>query len=660
MTETRTPRMRLPQWSSGTTDSPSREDFNEAFFNLEKWAGRFEYGPLADRPSPEVEGRYYVDTDGVIYRDTGTQWAQVGFPKNAVKITKTEGNEPALWIDLPASTTADAIRTTHDNKNRFRVQANGDVVASSTRLYQSDAAAPANNLPHTVGVTSKSANASGVTVYGAAAQSGNLIETKTSTSADLTQITASGDVNTLGRLMAGSLTPQDAQLYIQNSGTTRPALLARTNTTLPNANTAVAVENQSGATQLLKLDNSGRLAVGNRDNKAINAADNVAVNSNYTATNSGTSSLIQAQLVFRNTASGFGVGGLVVRQQPGDTSAGSSLGVVAGTAGADGLAPERVRFGVNDAKHGARFVANEPDWAPVVVRGAVSQAADLLLAQDSDENKVAGINYRGDGVLRSLATTGTGLNAFSGPITSAGEIQGTNLRVIQGSGNNAGVLSQIKTTATTGQHFLAQDENGAAKARLNRDGTLEIGMDTNAVAAGAVLLTMRGQQYRQNGRKLQSYDQAAQRWSTFESAFAAEYYTQTSQSVKNAWVAINWFGETNDTENAFGFTSGSSKITVPFTGWYDVRALAHCSMNFTGAGSATFRINNNLELKYRRDYAKAVGFDVVTLSLNDLVYLNANDTLEFMIQIDSFFFTATTLNSGDYRSRCAIRFAGYA
>ena len=660
MAETRTPRLGLPQWSSGTTDSPSREDFNEAFLNLENRAAWFMYGALADRPSPEVEGRYYVDSDGVIYRDTGTQWVQVGFPKNAVKITKLEGVDPALWIDMPASTTADAIRTTHDNKQRFRILANGDLVASGTRLYQSDAIAPASNLPHTLGVTSKGANASGVTVYGASAQAGNLLETKTSTGADLTQVTASGDVNTLGRLMAGTLTPQDAQVFIQGTGTTRPALLARTNTPTLNANTAVAVENLGGASQILKVDNTGRMALGDRGNKTINPADGLAINTNYQAANLGTTSLIQSQVVFRNATNGYGVAGLVLRQQPGDALSSASLGIIAGSASTDGVAPERVRFGLSDLKYGARFVASDPDWTPAVLKGAPGQTANLLIVQDTDGNQVAGVDWQGAASMRSVTTSGGENNAFAGPITSAGGIQGTSIRLIQGSSAAAGVLSQIKTAATQGAHFTAQDEAAVPRARINRDGTMELAMDTNVVPAGAVLLTMRGQQYRQNGRKLQSFDAAVGRWGTFESAMAAEYYTQTSQNVRNNWVAINWFGEANDTENIYGFTSGSSTITVPFTGWYDVRALAHCGMNFTGSGAATFRINGNLELKYRRDYPKAFGFDVVTLSLNDLVFLNANDTLELMVAIDSWLFVANTLNTGEYRSRCSIRFAGYA
>ena len=261
---------------------------------------------------------------------------------------------------------------------------------------------------------------------------------------------------------------------------------------------------------------------------------------------------------------------------------------------------------------------------------------------------------------RKITTTTTEPVSFAGDVSSGGVVTGTALRAIQGAGSAAGVVSQIKAASTQGAHFLAQDENGNPRARLNRDGTLEIGIDTGVVNAGAVLLTMRGQQYRQNGRKLQSYDQAAGRWAGIESAFAAEYYTQSEQTIKGNWTAINWYGESSDSENAFGFTSGSPVITVPFTGWYDVRALAHCAMGFGfSGGSATFRINGNAELRYRRDFARAA-FDVVTLSLNDLVYLNANDRLEFVILTDSFIFGTNTLNTGDYRSRMSLRFAGYA
>lgn len=78
MTETRTARFSMPQWSAGT-DSGSRLDFNEAFANLELWAARDENGTRAARPAAGIRGRYYTASDTkVIYRDNGTTWDVVG------------------------------------------------------------------------------------------------------------------------------------------------------------------------------------------------------------------------------------------------------------------------------------------------------------------------------------------------------------------------------------------------------------------------------------------------------------------------------------------------------------------------------------------------------------------------------------------------------
>lgn len=658
MAETRTQRFQLPQWSSGASDSPSREDFNEAFANIEKWALRGEQGPLADRPTPEIANRLWIDQDGVIYRDTGTSWVQIGLPKNSVKIVKTENTDPALSIEVPSALGADALRILSDSKQRVRVTNIGDTISSSVRLYSSDIAAPAANLPHTLALMTKGAAASGVTVYGQNAQVGNLIETKNAVGADLTHITPTGDVNTLGRMHVGQLTAVDAQLFVQAQGASRPSALLRTPVNGVSNNTAVQVETANASLNLLKLDGTGRLAIGNRNNKAIVNGDNLGLNTNYTGANNGSSPLPQGRAVFRNTTNGYGVAGLDIRQEPGDGPSASSLGLFAGQADINGVAPERVRLGITPTRIGALFPASDPDWRPVVIKGAENQAARLLELQDFDGNTVGAIDQAGNITGRSIRVSSTDPNIFPGAVTAGGIVQGTALRAIQDGGTAGGVLSQMRAGATSGAHFLAQDENGVARARLNRDGTLELGMDGSVVPAGAVLMTLRGQQYRQNGRKLQSYDQSAGRWGSFESANSAEYYTQSQQNVKDQWVAINWFGEVNDTENAYGFNSGSSQITVPWTGLYDVRALAHVQMNFTGGGTATFRVNGVNEMKYRRDFARVLGWDVCTLSLNDLLLLSAGDTLEFVVRIDSFLFSTKTLNTGDYRSRMSLRFAG--
>ena len=660
MVETRTPRLGLPQWSSGSQDSPSREDFNEAFLNLENRAGRWEEGTVANRPAPDVPGRYYTDTDtGTIYRDTGTAWTVVGTPTNELRITKTGGANPAITADVPAGQTGDAFRSIHNNKIRFRVDAAGDLTASSVRFFQSDTAPPASNLASTVGIIPKSASAAGLTIWGNPAQFGNLIEGKIAAGADVYRVTPSGDALANARASVGSMSPADSQLFIAGSQETRPVILARSSNIALNNGPVIVAENRDGTAQLFRVDGTGRAALGNRNSPANVAGDLLAINTNQTGTNNGTSPIGNGRIAFRNLQNGYGVAGLDVQQEPGDGPSAASVGIFAGLASGDnGQSPERLRLGLTGEKIGARFTASAPDWRPLVVRGAPSQSAPLLSLLRDDGTPVATIAANGDITANKVTTASTDPSVLAGPLTSAGVVQGTALRAIQGAAADAGVLSQIRKNATSGAHFQAQDENGVVRARITREGTLEIGNDNSAVAAGAVLLTMRGQQYRQNGRKLQSYDADSGRWGSFESAFAAEYYATTSQAVANNWVAINWGGEQNDTENAYD--QSGSMVFAPFTGWYDVRALSHVNMNFTGSGSATFRINNVLEMKYRRDFPRAFGFDVCTLSLNDLVYLNRGDRLEFMVAIDSFWFGVNTLNSGNYRSRMSIRFAGNA
>lgn len=661
MVETRTARLSLPQWSSGATDGPSREDFNEAFGNIEKWAARFEYGPLASRRAPLLADTYWVDETGTIYRDTGTAWEPIGSPRNALNIVKESGTAPAIRTENPQGfEDVDAIRTVHAGKNRFRVTGDGHVLASSARIWPSDAAAPASTYPGTFALATRSGAHAGVSVFGSAGQASNLLETKTSGGADLTQLTASGDVYTANRGSIGSLAPADSQLFVKGSQDARPEILVRGSNPSLHDGPTVQVQNSDGTVSLLKLDGRGRLAVGNRNNPAQLTGDVLALNTNATAQNNGATAQDQARLVFRNTSAGSGVAGLQTRQEPGDRANTASLGIFAGTSPDGAQAPERVRFGITPDKHGARFTSADDQWTPVVVRGTPGQTAPLVALQRGDGTNVAQFGPDGTLTARKVVSTSTDPSTMAGDLTVNGKITGQSLRAIQGSSTEVGVVSQIKAAAAAGSHFVAQDEQGVPRARINRDGTLEIGMDTNAVNPETTLLTMRGRQYRQNGKKLQAYDAEAGKWGSFESAFGAEYYATTRTDVDNSWTAIPWGGEANDTENAFTHLVNSPKVVVPFTGWYDVRALSHVTMNFTGSGAGTFRINNVLEMKYRRDFPRALGFDVVTIAISDLVFLNAGDSIEFMVKIDSFLFNVRTLNSGDYRSRMSLRFTGHA
>lgn len=82
MTETRTSRFNLPQWSAGT-DSPSRTDFNGAFSDIEG-RGAYDTGDnVSSLPVTSlVAGRYSMLTtvsDGYsLYRYSGSAWQYVG------------------------------------------------------------------------------------------------------------------------------------------------------------------------------------------------------------------------------------------------------------------------------------------------------------------------------------------------------------------------------------------------------------------------------------------------------------------------------------------------------------------------------------------------------------------------------------------------------
>lgn len=87
MAETRTARLNLPQWGAGT-DGPSRDDFNNAFADLESRVPRYGQGTLAARPAAAAAyaGTFYLVTgdlapgvnNNVLWYCTGSAWVRIG------------------------------------------------------------------------------------------------------------------------------------------------------------------------------------------------------------------------------------------------------------------------------------------------------------------------------------------------------------------------------------------------------------------------------------------------------------------------------------------------------------------------------------------------------------------------------------------------------
>lgn len=114
MTETRTAKFGLPQWSAGT-DGPSRADFNEAFLNIENRAAYDDGASSSGAPSSGlVAGRYFWQAQGAgpvyrtLWRADGSNAYVVGGP--TIPTTQLfRGNHSSVSGDA----NADAIRIEH-------------------------------------------------------------------------------------------------------------------------------------------------------------------------------------------------------------------------------------------------------------------------------------------------------------------------------------------------------------------------------------------------------------------------------------------------------------------------------------------------------------------------------------------------------------------
>ena len=118
MTETRTPRFNLPQWSAGS-DSPSRTDFNGAFSDIEG-RGAYDNGDnVSSLPvTGLVAGRYSMLTvsgDGYsLYRYSGSAWQFVGgsLVPRFQRFKAIEGQlatDAAFAVEHPSDTNANII-----------------------------------------------------------------------------------------------------------------------------------------------------------------------------------------------------------------------------------------------------------------------------------------------------------------------------------------------------------------------------------------------------------------------------------------------------------------------------------------------------------------------------------------------------------------------
>jgi hypothetical protein len=202
VTETRTPRFNLPQWSSGS-DSPSRSDFNGAFADLEARGGYDAGDSAATLPVTDlVTGRstqLTTASDGYsMYRYNGTAWQYTGgtLVPLAVKYKAMQGQTttgPAFTVEHPSRTTAGLTATY-----------GGDLTAAGVlRSYDTDddtrgvAVIGWNGVPvlgthGRLHVRTRRTGDLGVVVQAHAADAGNLLTVRETGGQDLLTVDAAG------------------------------------------------------------------------------------------------------------------------------------------------------------------------------------------------------------------------------------------------------------------------------------------------------------------------------------------------------------------------------------------------------------------------------------------------------------------------------------
>lgn len=201
MTETRTARLGLPQWSAGT-DGPSRADFNEGYSQLETLAAIDKFGTFAARPAAGVRGTYYHATDtGVFYRDTGAAWIAIGTALSDATAQASGAAVVPFTIKGAASQSADLLRLTDSAATVLAKVESTGAFRAPTASISPTLVSPGGTL----GVTATAAGTIGAVVRGAASQSADLMQWQNSAGTALAKITSAGALASIGATISGDM-----------------------------------------------------------------------------------------------------------------------------------------------------------------------------------------------------------------------------------------------------------------------------------------------------------------------------------------------------------------------------------------------------------------------------------------------------------------------
>lgn len=263
MAETRTTRMSLPQWSVDT-DSPSRDDFNEAFSNIETKAAIDEQGTRIARPAPGVRGRFYTVNDpsdallhGAVYRDNGTAWVIVGSAVEGLKTTAPSASTVPLYVRGAASQTANLmeVRSSADVVTS-RISPDGSFVGANVHIRGgSNASAMEPYGNSAISILSRGTDEPTVTLRGVNGQTAALMRIQNGAGNDILYMTGSGGSRMVGELHTGSLAGPFAQFFAGgvNAGHTVGVMRGA-----PSQTANLFEAQNSGATILSRIDAAGR------------------------------------------------------------------------------------------------------------------------------------------------------------------------------------------------------------------------------------------------------------------------------------------------------------------------------------------------------------------------------------------------------------------